>query len=316
MKSSRRSATASPGAGRRCSPTSTNTRCTRCASSTSAVRTSSIRRRRSPSLAGGYGRPVAARPRVAGGAGGLPADRHAARSERAAAAGRLRAGCGRARYYEVWARRRGVMPALAHVARRTGDARLRARAARGALGACARPARRSAPKRRSSVRVKLARAKRPRGWGRERAGFAMRRAGTLSAALRAAARRRRGSCGCRASSCRASASPSTGARSASIAGQLAGNSLVPDTATPIAVRLSAGAHRLAVTRAGFSLAPGNGGAAVLDDAFLTPARTPAGSCERWRPATAARRSARAATVGRARRAIAGRRRAHARAKSH
>jgi hypothetical protein len=61
----------------------------------------------------------------------------------------------------------------------------------------------------------------------------------------------------------------------SIAGQLAGNSLVPDTATPIAVRLSAGAHRLSITRAGFSLAPGNGGAAVLDAAFLTPARTPA-----------------------------------------
>jgi hypothetical protein len=61
---------------------------------------------------------------------------------------------------------------------------------------------------------------------------------------------------------------------ASIAGQLAGNSLVPDTATPIAVRLAAGGHRLAVTRPGFSLAPGNGGAAVLDGVFLTPASTP------------------------------------------
>jgi hypothetical protein len=62
---------------------------------------------------------------------------------------------------------------------------------------------------------------------------------------------------------------------ASIAGQLAGNSLVPDTATPIAVRLAAGRHRLAVSRAGFSLAPGNGGAAVLDAVLLTPAPTPA-----------------------------------------
>ena len=51
MKSSRRSTRASPGAGRRCSPTSTNTRCTRCATSTSADPTSSTRRRRSPALA-------------------------------------------------------------------------------------------------------------------------------------------------------------------------------------------------------------------------------------------------------------------------
>jgi hypothetical protein len=61
----------------------------------------------------------------------------------------------------------------------------------------------------------------------------------------------------------------------SLQGQLAGNSLVPDTATPIAVRLSAGEHRLTVTRAGFSLVPGNGGSAVLDAAFLTPAHAPA-----------------------------------------
>ena len=81
---------------------------------------------------------------------------------------------------------------------------------------------------------------------------------------------------------------------ASIAGQLAGNSLVPDTATPIAVRLSAGAHRLSVTRAGFSLAPGNGGAAVLDAVFLTPARR-----ARARAAHAARRRAPRARCARA-----------------
>ena len=66
-----------------------------------------------------------------------------------------------------------------------------------------------------------------------------------------------------------------GRKLTSIKGQLAGNSLVPDTATPVAVRLTAGRHRLAVTRAGFSLAPGNGGSAVLDGAFLAPAGTPA-----------------------------------------
>ncbi|HEX8714853.1 MAG TPA: hypothetical protein VF706_04715, partial [Solirubrobacteraceae bacterium] len=62
-----------------------------------------------------------------------------------------------------------------------------------------------------------------------------------------------------------------GRRVATIAGQLAGNSLVPDTASPpIALRLAAGDHVLTVARGGFSLAPGNGGSAVLAGAFLTP----------------------------------------------
>jgi len=58
---------------------------------------------------------------------------------------------------------------------------------------------------------------------------------------------------------------------ASIEGQLSGNSLVAGAVPPFAVELSAGRHRLTVTRAGTSLAPGNGGSAVLDSAFLTPA---------------------------------------------
>jgi hypothetical protein len=60
----------------------------------------------------------------------------------------------------------------------------------------------------------------------------------------------------------------------SLQGQLAGNSLVPDTATPIRARLAAGEHRLTVMRAGFSLAPGSGGAAVLNAVLLTPAGAP------------------------------------------
>jgi len=54
-------------------------------------------------------------------------------------------------------------------------------------------------------------------------------------------------------------------------GQLAGSSLVPDTIDAASARLSAGRHRLVLSRAGFSLAPGSAGAAVLDAAFLTPA---------------------------------------------
>ena len=58
---------------------------------------------------------------------------------------------------------------------------------------------------------------------------------------------------------------------ASLEGQLSGNSLVVDTVPPFPVELSAGRHRLTVTRTGTNLAPGNGGSAVLNAIFLTPA---------------------------------------------
>jgi len=75
---------------------------------------------------------------------------------------------------------------------------------------------------------------------------------------------------------------------ATLSGQLAGNSLVPDTATPLRVRLSAGKHHLSVARAGFSLAPGNGGAAVFDAAFLTPAGAPTRVLRTLSPGTSPR----------------------------
>jgi hypothetical protein len=58
---------------------------------------------------------------------------------------------------------------------------------------------------------------------------------------------------------------------ASIGAQLGGNSLVLNTMTPLPVSLSAGRHRLSVARAGFTLAPGEGGSAALYGLFLTPA---------------------------------------------
>jgi hypothetical protein len=56
----------------------------------------------------------------------------------------------------------------------------------------------------------------------------------------------------------------------SVAGQLSGNSLNPDVMAPFRVALAAGPHRLSITRGGFSLAPGNGGWAILGGIFLTP----------------------------------------------
>jgi hypothetical protein len=57
----------------------------------------------------------------------------------------------------------------------------------------------------------------------------------------------------------------------SLGGQLGGNSLVSNVLTPLLPRLSAGPHTLTITRPGASLSPGDGGAAVLDGVFLTPA---------------------------------------------
>jgi hypothetical protein len=174
-------------------------------------------------------------------------------------------------YYEVWGRRRGAKPALAHVAsngRPLACARVQAVVRRAAAHARAIAA--MAPE---IVPVPITRAKRPPGWGRQRKGLAMRRAGTLSTRF-AVARAGAYDVWLQGQFMPSVSVAVDGRKLASIAGQLAGNSLVPDTATPVAVRLSAGAHRLAVTRAGFSLAPGNGGAAVLDAVFLTPVATP------------------------------------------
>jgi hypothetical protein len=177
-------------------------------------------------------------------------------------------------YYEVWSRRAGVTAALKHVASRAdtpvacarvrdlaGVARARGLALVGAV----------APQ---LVRVSLSGAARPPGWGRQRGGFAMHRAGTLSVRF-AVARAGVWQLWLQGQFMPSVSVAVDGRTLASIAGQLAGNSLVPDTTGPMSVRLSAGAHRLTVTRAGFGLAPGNGGSAVLAGAFLTPAGTPA-----------------------------------------
>jgi hypothetical protein len=189
-------------------------------------------------------------------------------------------------YYEVWSRRVGAVPALLHAAsangaplpcarvrRAAGIARIHGLALVGALEP-------------ELVHVGLARASRPRDWGREGAGFAMKRPGTLTARF-SAPRTGRWQLWLQGQFMASVAVAIDGRPLGSISGQLAGNSLVPDTAVPIAVRLQAGVHRLSVTRSGFSPAPGNGGAAVLDGAFLAPAGTPARSLRRLPTADAA-----------------------------
>jgi hypothetical protein len=154
-------------------------------------------------------------------------------------------------YYQVWAR--GVPAAGAF---------------HSGTRALARPA--------SIVHVGLRSARHPRGWAREHAGWAMRRPGALSASF-ALPR-----AGAWTLWLQGQFMPSVdvsvdGRRVAALEGQLAGNSLVPDTATPIPLRLGGGPHVLSVARGGFSLTPGNGGSAVLAAAFLTPGARTSGS---------------------------------------
>ena len=62
-----------------------------------------------------------------------------------------------------------------------------------------------------------------------------------------------------------------GRRLVSVSAQLGGNSVVPNTLTPLPVTLRSGPHTLTLTRGHFTPAPGNGGFADVYDAFLTPA---------------------------------------------
>ena len=178
-------------------------------------------------------------------------------------------------YYEVWERRRRAAPALEHVAAESARAPLScAHVVRTVRLARARHARAIAALEPQLVRIRLHHIRPPNGWGRQHGGFTMRRPGTVLLPFYVP------HAGSWQLWLQGQFMPQIrvgldGHPLASLEGQLAGNSVVPDTATPIAVHLSAGEHRLAVERAGFSLAPGNGGSAVLDAAFLTPVHAPA-----------------------------------------
>jgi hypothetical protein len=172
-------------------------------------------------------------------------------------------------YYQVWSRRPGAAVPLAHVALAGSSA---ARCARISALARSAPAGSTlvgagAPQ---LVRVSLALATHPPRWGHERDGLVMKHAGTLSARFRLP------SAGNWEVWVRGQFMPSItlavdGRTRASISGQLSGNSLVQGTPPPTRIALSAGAHTLALTRGGFTLGPGNGGAAVVAGIFLTPA---------------------------------------------
>jgi hypothetical protein len=180
-------------------------------------------------------------------------------------------------YYQVWRRRPGAPAASLHQALSGSPAQQCARIGRVArrAGAGQLLVAAQAPQ---VIGISLARAARPARWGHtprgagEREGLVMSTPGHLSAGFALPAT------GIWNVWIQGQIMPTVklsvdGRQIASIAGQLDGNSLVPNTVPPIAVRLTAGQHRIALARGGFSLAPGAGGAAVLDAIFLTPANS-------------------------------------------
>lgn len=61
-----------------------------------------------------------------------------------------------------------------------------------------------------------------------------------------------------------------GHRVGQVGGQVGGDPVVPDTTTPLRVRLNDGRHSLSITCGGLTLAPGDGGSSILIAAFLAP----------------------------------------------
>ena len=172
-------------------------------------------------------------------------------------------------YYQVWRRIHRAEAALAHYPLQGTRAAQCAAIGRVAHSAPAR-ARLTTAVAPELVRISLKHTVHPARWGHERKGLVMGSPGRLSASFRVpfAGRWQVWIQGQLMPTVKLNLD---GRTLAYISGQLSGNSLVPNTVPPMPVTLSAGAHRISLTRPGFSLTPGAGGQAVLDAIFLTPA---------------------------------------------
>jgi hypothetical protein len=173
-------------------------------------------------------------------------------------------------YYQVWKRGPDAPAASVHV--RLGGSLAGQCARIGAVAAQAHAGESLvAAESPQLIAVVLTRAPHPTRWGHQRKGLVMSTPGALSTSfvLPAAGR---WDVWVQGEIMPAVTLSVDGRQLSSIAGQLSGNSLVPNTVPPAAVTLAAGQHRLSIARPGFTLAPGDGGAAVLHAVFLTPSR--------------------------------------------
>ena len=174
-------------------------------------------------------------------------------------------------YYQVWQRVPGAPVAARHVTLRGDSARQCARLGRlagsrqGAGAPTLTVAR--AP---VVVQVPLGRSLRPPRWRPGRGGLVLGSAGRLRSTISIP------TAGAwevwvKGQLMRSLHVSIDGRELATVSGQLDGNSLVVGSAPPIPVHLGAGTHQLELQRGGSSLAPGDGGAAVLNSVLLTPA---------------------------------------------
>ncbi|MCW3029780.1 MAG: hypothetical protein JWN81_2991 [Solirubrobacterales bacterium] len=173
-------------------------------------------------------------------------------------------------YYELWGRRAGAPAALAHLVLSGAPATQCVRIGRLATAAATPGARLLAAEAPEIVRIPLLAASHPAGWGHQRRGLVMNKRGRLTVTFNLPAS------GAWNVWLQGQIMPDVevrvdGRRLASVGGQLSGNSLVPNTVPPLAAVLSAGAHSLTIARGGFTLAPGDGGSAVLASVFLAEA---------------------------------------------
>ncbi|MGO8904678.1 MAG: hypothetical protein ACLQMH_03530 [Solirubrobacteraceae bacterium] len=193
----------------------------------------------------------------------------------------------RGTYYEVWGRPHDA-PAAVAVAGLSGSLGEQCAQIGHLAGlAGARGATLLAPREPELVHIDVQRTSHPAGWGRVREGLLMSSPGRLSAEFSVP------HAGVWDVWLKGETMPAVrvevdGRPVGSVRAQLDGNSLVLNTITPLPVPLSAGRHRLSLVREGFTLAPGNGGTAVLYAIYLAPANLPASqpleavAAARWR----------------------------------
>jgi hypothetical protein len=175
-------------------------------------------------------------------------------------------------YYQVWARRPGAPAAIVHLGlsgkRPVKCARVKRLAriaqAHGAHIVAAVPPR--------VMRVEIAHGSHP-DWRYTHPGLVMKGAGQLQSRFSAP------HAGEWEIWLKGQLMPSTnvsvdGRSIGSIGGQLDGNPHNPEVLTPLRARLSAGRHRLTISRGDSLLAAGAGGWAILHEIFLTPAGAP------------------------------------------
>jgi len=172
-------------------------------------------------------------------------------------------------YYQVWSRRPGAPAAIADAGLTGPPAEQCAQIKRLARLAKIEGAHLVAASTPELVPVPLAQTAHPPRWGHLGAGLAMKTPGRLAAVF-AVPRAGVWDLWLQGQIMPTVKVDLDGRPLPSIGAQLGGNSLVPNAITPLPVSLSAGLHRLSVTRGGSTLAPGDGGSAVLFGIFLTP----------------------------------------------